>query len=560
MALFRRTKDPRATGMSPVAVGIIAVVLIAAGSFFGFTRYNPFARPFELKAAFPSASNLQPASPVRIAGVDIGKVKEVKPIGRSGKAMVTMTIDKPGLPIHKDAELKIRPRIFLEGNFFVDIRPGTPTAPVLQSGDTVPVNQTATPVQLGEVLRALQSDTREDLRTLIVEYAVKGLGNGGAEAYNRMLDHAPAALRSSAIANEATLGQRPHDLSNLLRGQQRLFRELSANPEILKDLITNLNTTAGALAREDQALMESLPALRDTLRVGEPALVALDNALPSLRAFSIEALPGVRSSGPTIDASLPLIRQLRLLVRPEELRGLVADLRPTIPALARLNRATIPFLAENRTLSACQNQVLLPFANEPIPDPDFPKNSGEPFYQQAARGLVGLAGESRISDANGPMFHVQPQTGPTTVTNVNDRGEGIFATAPAPPSGVRPARPDDRPVFRPGIPCETQEPPNLNAPGGAPDDSVTPPQEILDLPGMLSGLVPATTPLTKRLEKQGLAELNMARDYLQRTAAGKAAVDPVSEPRNVYLREMKKLGLEVRKDGTVIEREGGSGP
>ena len=32
-----------------------------------------------------------------------------------------MEIDDKGLPIHKDATLKIRPRIFLEGNFFVDL-------------------------------------------------------------------------------------------------------------------------------------------------------------------------------------------------------------------------------------------------------------------------------------------------------------------------------------------------------------------------------------------------------------------------------------------------------
>ena len=42
--------------------------------------------------------------------------------------MVTMTVGKAGRPIHDDARAKIRPRIFLEGNFFVDIEPGTPGA------------------------------------------------------------------------------------------------------------------------------------------------------------------------------------------------------------------------------------------------------------------------------------------------------------------------------------------------------------------------------------------------------------------------------------------------
>ena len=39
-------------------------------------------------------------------------------------ADVTMNITNQGLPIHDDATFAIRPRIFLEGNFFVDVSPG----------------------------------------------------------------------------------------------------------------------------------------------------------------------------------------------------------------------------------------------------------------------------------------------------------------------------------------------------------------------------------------------------------------------------------------------------
>src|SRR5215212_1828028 len=219
MALLRRRKDPRATGIGPFKAGMIGILVLAVVVFFGFTRYNPLKHPFQLKAAVRSANNLQRNSPVRIAGVNIGKVKKVEAI-KGGGAIVTMEIEKPGLPIHKDAQLKIRPRIFLEGNFFVDIQPGTPSAPSFKSGDTVPVQQTSTPVQFGQLLTALQSDTREDLQTLLYEYAQKGLGNGGAAAYNKGLDDAPESLRNASIANQASLGQQPHDLSRLVRGQQ----------------------------------------------------------------------------------------------------------------------------------------------------------------------------------------------------------------------------------------------------------------------------------------------------------------------------------------------------
>ena len=152
--------------MTPAKAGIIALVVILVLTFEGFTRFNPFRSPFELKATFTSVNNLQPNSPVRIAGVNVGVVKEVKPLGSGKGANVTMELQDAGLPIHKDAELKIRPRIFLEGNFFVDIQPGTPSAPNLKSGDTIPFQQTSTPVQLGDLLTALQSDTRSDLKNL----------------------------------------------------------------------------------------------------------------------------------------------------------------------------------------------------------------------------------------------------------------------------------------------------------------------------------------------------------------------------------------------------------
>jgi hypothetical protein len=36
-----------------------------------------------------------------------------------------MQIQDKGRPLHSDAQFKIRPRIFLEGNFFIDVTPGT---------------------------------------------------------------------------------------------------------------------------------------------------------------------------------------------------------------------------------------------------------------------------------------------------------------------------------------------------------------------------------------------------------------------------------------------------
>jgi phospholipid/cholesterol/gamma-HCH transport system substrate-binding protein len=557
----------RGEGMTPLKAGIIAVVVIAIASFFGFTRYNPFHDEFVIYARFESANNLQERSPVRIAGVEAGIVKEVKPLeDGSGVALVKMELQDRALPVHEDAELKIRPRIFLEGNFFVDIQPGTPASPKVKEDHTFPINQTATPVQFGQILTALQSDTRQDLQVLLDEYARKGLGNGGAKAYNRSLEFQPSALKNAAIANEATLGTEPGDLNKLLRGQQRVFRALASNPETLRDLVTNLNRTTRAFAVQSTALEAAVPALRDTLRAASPALAAVNSSLPSLRAFAIDALPGVRSSGPTIDASLPFIRQARRLVSRAELRGLTADLRVTIPALARLNRDTIPFLNESRALSRCQNRVLVPWANEPVPDPDaaargYSDHTGQPFYKEAPRGLVALAGESRISDAQWQMFHVQFGSGPSSIV-YTERGQQFFAQAPEPPEGVRPIRNNARPPDRPDVPCETQEPPNMEAAGGGPDrtitftpDPTTPGNIIEDITGIDLPILPALTRADRERDKLSAQHLNEVMDYLRLKAQGKRVVDPFDGDYESRAREWRRLGYERREDGNVVRRQ-----
>jgi phospholipid/cholesterol/gamma-HCH transport system substrate-binding protein len=454
MALFsRKQRGPRDDGMSAFRAGVIAIVLIAVLSYFGFTKANPFASPYELHAVFDNVNNLKPNSPVRIAGVDVGKVKKVEPITEGeGAARVTMEIKDKGLPIHRDAAVKVRTRIFLEGNFFVDLQPGSPSSPEMPDGGTIPINRTAAPVQFGQVLTALQSDTREDLQVFLKEYS-RGLSGKGAAGFNESIRYWEPAYRNSALANDATLGQEPRgDLQRVLRGQQRTFAALNADEDALRGLVTNFNTTAEAFASQDQALSASIPALRDTLRAAQPALGSLNNALPSLRRFAIDALPGTRSSNPTLSAALPFIRQARLLMRRSELRGLAAELRRQTPNLVRLNRSSIPVLTQARALAACTNKVLIPFIRSSIPGVQGPDgshgNNDQLVRYQLQRSFPGLAGESRLSDGNNQQFHTSAVPLPEAVQ-------------PAPPPVV-----DQPPARRPDIPCETQEAPNLGAPGG----------------------------------------------------------------------------------------------
>jgi phospholipid/cholesterol/gamma-HCH transport system substrate-binding protein len=444
----------RRSRITPFRAGVIALVVIALAAFFGVTRANPFSNPYELKASFRDARNLSSGAVVRIAGVEVGQVTAVEPADGSGAATVTMELDEEALPLHAGAELKVRPRILLEGNYFVDIEPGSPSAAELDEGHTVPVNQTSTAVSLPVILSTLRADVRADLRTLLREYGSVALQGGGAEAFNDAIPWFAPAYRNAALTNVALLGLQPErDIRRVLRGQTRTAAALAEDPEALQELVTDLNTVAGALASEDAALAESVPALRDTLRAGLPALAELNAALPTLRAFAVEALPGVRSTPATLDAAIPWIRQARGLVQEDELGGLAADLRQAVPGLVRLNDRLVPLLGELRALSSCTSRVLVPFAESEIPSLEA-GNTGQEARRQILRSFVGLAGESRVHDANTPVFHIQ----------------GVLPGKLGGPTGrIEPAAPFDPnvpPVHRPDVPCETQEPPNLDAPGG----------------------------------------------------------------------------------------------
>ena len=157
--------------------------------------------------------------------------------GDSPAVVVTMKMKDEALPIHKDATIKVRPRLFFEGNLFFDVKPGTPQAGDVEDGDTIPVSQTSAPVQLDQVLGILKTDTREDLQKLLVGYgdAINGKpqpgedddqdpdtkGETAGKSLNDTYAYAAQSLRGGAIVNEAALGTELHDLSKLIGASRR---------------------------------------------------------------------------------------------------------------------------------------------------------------------------------------------------------------------------------------------------------------------------------------------------------------------------------------------------
>jgi phospholipid/cholesterol/gamma-HCH transport system substrate-binding protein len=475
-------KHRRHTSRIPNGVaGLAAALVVFAAVWLVFGGPTPWSGGgYKLKAVFTVQTQLHLASPVRIAGINVGKVTSIDRVGGNSPAtVVTMTVDHDGLPIHSNATVNIRPRLFLEGNFYVNLQPGTPSAPVLQSGDTRPAAHTSGPVQLDRVLSSLNSNVRGNLRTF-----VQGFGNSlndtpsaaadatadpsqkgltAAQSLNRSLDDSADAFKASAIVNEALLGDRPHDLSGAVSGLSQTFTGLAASGGHLSDLVSVFNTTMGALASRQDDLQRTIALLPGTLQDLNAALGPLQASFAPTQTFARELLPGIKQLGPTITAGLPWLAQAKALVGDKDLGGLLTQLTPAVKGTAATITSTRNLLNGSQELAACFNHTIIPTGNEKISDP--PVTTGLKVYQELFQSAVGIASASGNFDGNGR--YVRSSAGGGADREVTQGSLGtqgpLYGNAVLPSLGTRPAYNPSKPAFNRSVACLTQTPPNLNS-------------------------------------------------------------------------------------------------
>jgi len=479
----------RRSRISNLTAGVLGVFVIGLACYLVFGGSLPFSNsPFVLRAMFTSQTQLHIPSPVRIAGVDVGQVVSVQRLpgaGASQAGLVTMNIDDNGLPIHADATINIRPRIFLEGNFYADLKPGSPNAPVLPSGATLAAAQTSGPVQLDRVLAALGSNARQDLQTLL-----SGIGSAlnapptaaqdagqdpsargltGGQALNASLKYSADAFRASAIVNQALLGMSPHDLSGVVQGDQEVLRGLAASGHRLSSLVTTFNATLAALASRQQELGQTIALLPPWLRATDSALGPLQASFAPTRAFARALLPSIKQLDPTIGLGLPWIAQSTALLSPRELGGLLRDLTPAVQQTSSALTAAKSFTVAADQLAQCLSHNVIPTGNQVIQDP--PVGTGLPVYDELLQTAVGLAGAAQNFDGNGRYVRSQAGGGAVQIQTASLPGQGpLFGNAVLQPLGTRPAWPGQAPPVRSNVTCDQNPVPNLTnaVTGGTP--------------------------------------------------------------------------------------------
>ncbi|HEY2478303.1 MAG TPA: MlaD family protein [Solirubrobacterales bacterium] len=478
----RRRTNPRVPNW---VIAVIFILIFTVGPYLAFTKHIPFTSyGYELKATFTNSANIAQKSPVRIAGVEVGKVISTERLGDA--TTVTFTVDDTGRPIHNDAFASIRPRIFLEGNFFIDLDPGSPGAPELASGGTIPISRTSTAVQIDEVLTALQSPVRADLGRLLESYGkaltheptpaedltqlpqVQGLSGG--QALNLTFHYGGEAGKYSAQVTNALTGTHKHDLARLVAGAGRTFNAFSADQAALQGLIDNFNVFTGALANQSENITTTVHELAPTLQTTHTSLVSLDRSLPPLRTYAIELTPAVAELPGLINASKPWLSQVRPLLSGKEAGGAVKLLAESTPGLAGATQASKSVtLPQFNQLSQCTTNVLVPTSEETINDRF---GSGGPNYREFWYLLADLAGVSQNFDGNGPYVRAQGGGGPFLLEEFNPTFENVpqqhqFTRAIEAPLGVQPQL-AGQPEAKPEVRCDTNPVPDLNSgPGQA---------------------------------------------------------------------------------------------
>ena len=242
-------------------------------------------------------------------------------------------------------------------------------------------------------------------------------GQTAAESLNDSTRHGSRrAARASRSSTTRRSGTELHDLSSLIGSQSARLRRRSPRRRSSSRTSSPTSTSPSPRSRPRRTTSRrTIGVLPEVLEQAGPALDALNASFPPTRAFAREILPGVRETPATIEASFPWIEQVRALVSPAELQGLVNDLRPAIDDLAQLTDDSIKLLPKVDDVSRCFIENVLPAGDIVIDGlPSYPHETGVENYKEFWQSQVALSGESQNFDGNGQYTRFQPGGGDQT--------------------------------------------------------------------------------------------------------------------------------------------------
>ena len=351
-----------------------------------------------------------------------------------------MRIDKKGLPIHKDATIQIRPRIFLEGNFFVDLQPGL----AVRADARRRRHDPGQPDQARRCSSTRSSarcrPTRARTSSACSTSSPRGSTARAARGFNRSIPYWKHAYERRRDRRPMRRWATSSTTSRLHqeRGRDRPRRWTATTPAQEPD--HGLQHDRAAFAVERHRPEQAIAELPRTLHAGLPALAALNASFPPLRRFIRDFRP---ACAPAARRSTPACRSS------EQLRCAGAAVRAAGPgARPGPDRAGADAAQQGDAAAlragplgrrAARTRSILPWTQDKIQDTTFPTDGT--VFEESTKPLGGLAGESRSGDANGQWFRVLVSPAATTPTRA---GSNFFLTERSRCIGVNPPPPAKR--------------------------------------------------------------------------------------------------------------------
>lgn len=268
----------------------IFVMVCTVGTFALFMTFGQFRFQHEnaYNAAFTNVSGLKQGDLVRIAGVEVGKVKHIA-IQPDNTVLVSFSADNTVMLTHGSKALIRWDNII--GDRYLELQQGAGSLTKLSPGQTIPVNRTEPALDLDALIggfrplfRALDPAQVNALTGQLIE-AFQGQGS----AINLFLAQT-ASLTSTLADRDALIGQVIVNLNTVLGslgGQAKQFdKAVDSLAAIVETLASHKSEISNSLAYSNAAaatitdlLARGRPALKNTVSQSDRAtsIVVADN-------------------------------------------------------------------------------------------------------------------------------------------------------------------------------------------------------------------------------------------------------------------------------------------
>ena len=107
----------------PGRAALISTLAVLAVAVYSFHPSLLQGGRFELTGVFSASQGITKGAPVRVAGYDVGRVVGLSR-GPANTAEIRMELNDAAPSLHRGTTMRLRPRTFLEGGFYVELSPG----------------------------------------------------------------------------------------------------------------------------------------------------------------------------------------------------------------------------------------------------------------------------------------------------------------------------------------------------------------------------------------------------------------------------------------------------